>query len=305
MQVLKFYATKANSTSDLAALDNSILIPTEDSLLCSEDEGLEPLPLPLMHKSQSVTISNIVHQECNDCELLQAKLAVNDEPFLFKMRMQLRLLESGKPTFVFHFIRRSNPQLKYIETTPSKKNINGNSIILRGFEGLKTTRFWCYIQYGQTEMRCTLKPEKYTIKRLHFNARNSPFVAVNFYNVTSYNGMFSGMNELEEVVIENWDTSLITSMEEMFVDCRSLKSVHFIGCDFSAVTSMIKLCGHCTSLKELHFINCKMNITCDYWRMLYDCPEVISLKFPEEVYEPIMYANEEDDTLVFTWQGEK
>ena len=143
------------------------------------------------------------------------------------------------------------------------------------------------------------------MKRLHFNARNSPFVAVNFYNVTSYNGMFSGMNELEEVIIENWDTSLITSMEEMFAHCCSLKSVHFIGCDFSAVTSMIKLCSHCTSLKELHFINCKMNITCDYWRMLYNCPEVISLKFPEEVYEPIMYANEEDDTLVFTWQGEK
>ena len=305
MQVFKFYAIKANSTSDLAALDNSILIPMEDSLLCSEAESLEPLPLPPMHKSQSVTLSNIVHQERNDCELLQAKLAVNDEPFLFKMRMQLRLLEAGKPTFIFHFVRRSNPQLKYIETTPSKKNINGNSIVLRGFEGIKTNRFWCYIHYGQTEMRCTLKPEKYMMKRLHFNSRSSPFVAVNFYNVTSYNGMFAEMKELEEIIIENWDTSLITSMEDMFMRCKSLKSVHFIGCDFSAVLSMANLCSHCTSLKELHFINCKMNITCDYRRMLYDCPGIISLKFPEEVYEPIMYANKEDDMLIFTWRGEK
>ena len=300
MQVLKFYDVKPNSTSDLAALDNSILIPTEDSLLCSEDDSLETLPALPMHKSKSVNITSMIDNDYDHLEILQAKLAINDEPMLFKMRMRIRLMEAFKPQFLFHFIKRTNLRLNYIETTPSKKNITGEGLILRGFEGNKVNKYWCYIQYGENEMRCTLKYEKCKSKHLHFNAQNSPFVAINFYNVTSYNGMFTGMNELKDVVIEKWDTSAITSMEEMFSQCSSLESIRFFDCDFSAVKSMVNLCAHCVSLKELHFIKCKMNIACDYWRMLHDCPGTVSVKFPDEIYDPVMRANREYKRIIFT-----
>ena len=117
--------------------------------------------------------------------------------------------------------------------------------------------------------------------------------------------MFANMKDLKEITIENFDTSLITSMEEMFSGCEKLCSITFIGCDFSGVTTMANLCNGCVSLRKLHFINCKLNLNCDYWHMLYNCPNIISLMVPREIYKSIMNGTPEDDTLPFIWVAEQ
>lgn len=313
MQYLKFYAVKASSTGDIASIADSILVPS-DSL----DESSSPtettteistdsILVPEMKKSHSMSISKVLTKSSdsvNDkCELLDVRLLPNDKAIPIDLRLHMRIMESDKPVFIYYFIKRANKHFKFIETTVNAYNIRDNYIILRGLESLKDSR-WTYIHYAENQMRCTLKPQMYMAKRLHFNERTSPYVAVNFHTVTSYNGMFASLRELEEITIENFDSSNVTSMEEMFSDCIKLRSITFIGCDFSAVQTMANLCNGCISLCKLHFVRCKLNLTCDYWHMLYDCPNLSSLAVPSELYTPIMDGTPELATdPYYVWTG--
>ena len=285
MQYIKFYNVRAHSTNDIASLVDSPLVPTDDEIIPSE--STESILIPEMKKSQSAIIDKLTEETTDKRDLLSAKLVVNDHTTATNLRLQIRVMETDKPSFIFHFIKRSNKHLLFIETMPNKYNIHDNSIILRGFEHFKDSR-WTYIHYAEKQMRCTLKPQLYNVKTLYLNAITSPYVDVNFCKVTSYNGMFSGMKELEEIVIEKFDTTNITSMEEMFSGCVKLKTIKFIGCDFSSVETMANLCNGCVSLKKLQFIDCKLHIRCDYWNILYNCPEDVSLTVPMEIYNVLI-----------------
>ena len=206
-------------------------------------------------------------------------------------------MEAGKPDYIFHLIKQYNKHLKFIETTPNIYNTEGGSIVLRGFELLKDSR-WTYIHYADDQMRCTLKPQLRNTKFLYLNEFTSPYVAVNFDNVTSFNGMFSAMKELESVTIERFDTKYITSMEEMFLDCINLKSITITGCDFSAVQTMANFCRGCKSLKSIRFFDCKFNIHCDYWNAFYDCPSLETLIVPGEI-RFIIVDSTDDMTLKY------
>lgn len=300
MQYLRFYEVKSSSTSDLASRANSILVPSDETDH-SLTESTDSLLIPEMKKSQSANLTKLIKDKTEQCELLAARLLIDNNLVPMNLRLHMRLIESTKPEFIYHFIKRADNHIHFIETTVNRYNIRDDFIILRGFKTLKDSR-WTYIQYAENQIRCTLKPQLYTSQRLHLNALSSPYVAVNFHTITSYNGMFAEMKELTEVIIENFDTSNIRSMEEMFIDCIKLESITFINCDFSSVETMANLCNGCISLRKLHFINCKLNLACDYWHMLYNCPSILSLKFPSELYNTIMEGTPEDDALHFTWE---
>lgn len=290
MQVLKFYAVKSNSTSDLASLSDSPLVPSDESPLIFPDTS-DSIDVPSMPKSQSMIIPSSSQSTSTDrCSLLSTKLLINSMLIPMNMRAHMRMMETTKPTFLYHFIKRSERNLQFIETTPNANNIKYNYIILRGFETIKDSR-WTYMYQSDNQMRCTLKHQLYMSTNLRFNAISSPFVALNFTTVTSYNGMFALLPELETITIDGFDTRYITSMDEMFADCTKLKEIRFINCDLSSVQTMRSLCSNCVSLTSLRFENCDMNINCDYSHALYNCPFNVHVHMPHEIREQFMYDN--------------
>ena len=289
MQVLKFYAVKSNSTSDLTSLNNSPLVPSDESPLIFPDTS-DSIDVPSMTKSQSMTIPSSQPTSTDRCSLLSAKLLINSMFIPTNMHARMRIMETTKPAFLYHFIKRTERKLQFIETTPNTNNIKCDYIILRGFETVKDSR-WMYMHYADNQMRCTLKHQLYMSTDLRFNAVSSPFVAVNFTTVTSYNGMFALLPELETITIDGFDTRYITSMEEMFAECTKLREIRFINCNLSAVQTMRNLCSNCTSLMLLRFENCNMNINCDYTNALYNCPINVHVHIPRETYERFMHDN--------------
>ena len=208
-------------------------------------------------------------------------------------------MELEKPSFIFHFVKRSNPQLKFIETTLNKYNISTH-VVLRGFENVKHND-WTYIIYD-TSARVTLHHRLRNRKKLYFNEISSPFVAVNFNTITSFNGMFVHMDNVEEIFIENFDTSNIVEMNDMFALCSSLKKVTIKNCDLSGVESMTNLCHGCNALNEFFFINCKFNVYCDFHHAFSSCVNLNVIQFPVEIYTPIAKGNEELTNLPEIWK---
>lgn len=286
---------------DIASIANSILVPTEDESE-SITESTDSILIPDLKKSHSVNIISELDKPDDVCEVLNASVIINDNTRPVSMRMQMRVIETKKPLYIYYAVRFFNKHIKYIETTPNHNNIMANSIIVRGFESLKDSR-WTYIHFAENQMRCTLNPSFINSKSLYFNALTSPFVSVNFDDITSYHGMFSSMPKIKEIVIEKFDMSRVTSMEEMFVNCTELESISFIDCDLSAVETMAKLCIGCTKLKKLEFIRCKLSIMCEYWNMLSKCPSIESITVPLEIYRLIVQETPELRDISVTWHS--
>lgn len=291
MDYIRFYNARASSTGDLTLLANSILVPSEDEGIIVSD-STDSILAPEMKKSQSANISTITYTAPDKCEVLPITFVLNEDLAPSNTRLSIRIMEVHKPDYIFHLIRRYDKYLKFIETTPNEYNINENSVTLRGFNSLKDSR-WTYIQYAENQMRCTLKPQLHDMEYLYLNELASPYVSVNFNDVTSFNGIFAAMDKLEYITIERFDTKRITSMEEAFMDCINLKMITIVGCDFSAIQTMANFCRNCRSLKTIRFIDCKLNIRCDYYNMFHDCPLLDTMIVPEEIRSVILEDNEE------------
>lgn len=281
MDYIRFYNARASSTGDLASLTDSILVPSEDEPVIASD-STDSILVPEMKKSQSVTISTLVDKPIDKCTVIPVSFVLNENVLPSPTRLSIRMMEADKPEYIFHLLKQHNKRLKFIETTPNEYNTEAGTIVLRGFESVKDSR-WTYIHYAEGQMRCTLKPQLRALKHMYLNEFTSPYVSINFSYVTSFNGIFSSMSRLEDMTIENFDTKRITSMEEAFMDCVNLKSIMFIGCDFSSVQTMANFCRGCRALKSIRFMNCKLNIRCDYWYAFHDCPLLETIRVPEEV----------------------
>lgn len=301
MDYIKFYNTRASSMGDIASVTDSILIPTEDECE-STTESTDSILVPDMKKSRSVNTISEIDKPINKCEILNASIMLNHNSIPVNMRIQIRVLETEKPDYIYHAVKFFNRQIKFVETTPNVNNISANSIVIRGFETLKDSR-WTYIRYTENQMRCTLDPRLVNAKLLYFNALTSPFVSVNFNVISSYNGMFKSMPKIKEIIIEKFDMTRVTSMEEMFMDCPKLQRITFINCDMSTVETMAKMCYNCTALRELKFIRCKLNIMCDYWNMLSKCPLTESITAPLEIYRSILSETPELGLKSLIWHS--
>lgn len=301
MDYIRFYNTRASSMGDIASITNSILVPTEDESE-SITESTDSILVPDLKKSHSVSTISKIDEPTDDCEVLNASIVINDNVSSINMRTKMRVIEMRKPQYIYHAARVFNKYLNFIETTPNHNNIKANSVIIRGFESLKDSR-WTYIHYAENQLRCTLNPSLLNAETLHFNALTSPFVSINFDDITSYYGMFSAMPNLKEIVMEKFDLSRIRSIEEMFFNCTTLESISFIDCDLSAVESMAKLCLGCTKLKMLKFIRCKLSIACDYRNMLSKCPSIESIMVPLEIYRLILQETPELENTSVIWHG--
>ena len=74
---------------------------------------------------------------------------------------------------------------------------------------------------------------------------------VDVESITSTEGMFAGLTNLQEVDFANFDTSNVTNMATMFNGCQSLRSIDLSGLSTSNVTDMNNMFVLCNSLETL------------------------------------------------------
>ncbi len=84
-----------------------------------------------------------------------------------------------------------------------------------------------------------------SLKEIHFNG------AFHTEETESMDNMFYMCYDLEEVDLENLDTSNVTSMRQMFRNCSSLEELDLRKMDTSRVEDMWCMFSTCTSLEEL------------------------------------------------------
>ena len=87
------------------------------------------------------------------------------------------------------------------------------------------------------------------------------FGYTNTRNMKSMSRMFRDSNKLNEVDVNNWDTSEVTSMKEVFSGCNGLTNLDVSNWNTSNVTSMYNTFAGCSSLTELdvsHFDTSKV-----------------------------------------------
>ena len=64
--------------------------------------------------------------------------------------------------------------------------------------------------------------------------------------------MFHGCNDITEIDLSKFDTSLVTDMSTMFCDCGSLSSLNLSNFNTSLVTNMWGMFQNCYSLASLN-----------------------------------------------------
>jgi len=69
--------------------------------------------------------------------------------------------------------------------------------------------------------------------------------------ITSCEQMFMNRNNIIEIDLSKFNSSLVSSMNYMFLDCSSLKSINLTNFDTSQVTTSCSMFNGCTSLTSL------------------------------------------------------
>ena len=96
-------------------------------------------------------------------------------------------------------------------------------------------------------------------------------------NVTDMSLMFSGCSSLESLDLDNLDTSNVIEMVRMFHDCSSLESLDLSGFDTSNVTNMGNMFDGCSSLESLDLSGFDTSNVTDMGAMFWGCSSLESL----------------------------
>ena len=96
-------------------------------------------------------------------------------------------------------------------------------------------------------------------------------------NVTDMKLMFTGCSSLKSLDLSGFDTSKVTDMRFMFWDCSSLKSLDLSGFDTSKVTDMGSMFAGCSSLESLDLSGFDTSNVTDMWSMFRRCTSLKSL----------------------------
>ncbi|WP_205104711.1 BspA family leucine-rich repeat surface protein [Marseilla massiliensis] len=83
--------------------------------------------------------------------------------------------------------------------------------------------------------------------------------------------------QIEDIILDGFDTSNITDMSDMFAGCSSLKSLDLSGFDTSNVTDMSYMFKGCSSLVSLDLSGFDTSNVTDMSHMFDDCESLKSL----------------------------
>ena len=92
-----------------------------------------------------------------------------------------------------------------------------------------------------------------------------------FENITSMQSMFSCINRLFSLDLDNLDTSKVTDMRHMFTCCLSLSELNLNGWDTGCVTSMDGMFTCCESLTTMDLSGWNTSNVADMGSMFNSC----------------------------------
>lgn len=98
-----------------------------------------------------------------------------------------------------------------------------------------------------------------------------------FENITSMQSMFSCINRLFSLDLDNLDTSKVTDMRHMFTCCLSLSELNLNGWDTGCVTSMDGMFTCCESLTSLDLSGFDTSQVTSMSRMFQGCESLTTL----------------------------
>ena len=105
-----------------------------------------------------------------------------------------------------------------------------------------------YLNSGQTSI---LKYDKHLVTINSVTEDINSVKLVWNSKLTSFRGMFNGLENILEVDLSTFDTSSIESMDSIFWNCKSITSINLSNVKTNKVKSMRFMFATCTSLKEL------------------------------------------------------
>ena len=102
--------------------------------------------------------------------------------------------------------------------------------------------------------------------------------------INSTKGMFYNCNEIAEINMTNFDTSLVTDMSEMFSLCHSLNYLNVSNFNTEKVESFTNMFFKCTSITSINLESFTNPSAISLYRMFYGCEklEYINIKNFEE-----------------------
>ena len=99
-----------------------------------------------------------------------------------------------------------------------------------------------------------------------------------FSGLTSLKDFYNnGLSGLEEIKLNNANTTTITDMSFMFGNCTNLKKIELDGFDTNNVTNMYYMFGNCTSLTELDLSDFNTSNVTTMEAMFYKCSSLSEL----------------------------
>ena len=132
-----------------------------------------------------------------------------------------------------------------------------------------------YIQIGRRTYEEGLIREK----RIRLK-KGENVISVKEYPELQYGFSFSiksKAEQIEDIILDGFDTSKITSMYQMFYGCSSLVSLDLSGFDTSEVTDMSYMFYGCSSLESLDLSGFDTSNVTDMSCMFGDCSSLVSL----------------------------
>ncbi len=95
--------------------------------------------------------------------------------------------------------------------------------------------------------------------------------------------LFSGCKALEELDLDNFDTTYMRGATNMFYDCGSLQSLDLSGVDTESVLSYGKMFGNCTGLDNIDLSAFKLDAHANLYRMFDNCIELQQITLPDTI----------------------
>ncbi len=106
-------------------------------------------------------------------------------------------------------------------------------------------------------------------------------VCINVTGLKSMYKMFKDCVKLEQIDLNNLDTSKVDSMNSMFSGCSRLNSIDLSGLDTGNVTDMNSMFSGCSRLEKVDLSGLDTRKVTDMNRMFYECGSLSSLDLSE------------------------
>ena len=133
----------------------------------------------------------------------------------------------------------------------------------------------------------------YSLNQFFKNCENITEIDLSNFNSTLINGMdyiFSNCISLTSINLNNFDTSNIKNMQGIFQNCRKLKSLNLSNFNTSLVHNMYGMFSGCNNLLSLNLSNFNTSLVQNMQEMFSGCNNLISLNLSNFNFSKVIYT---------------